>query len=109
MSKMIRNLNEDKSVELAEVFRLMGDPTRLRIILTCLEQGPISVGAIAKRLDIPQSLVSHHLRLLRAARLVRGQREGRQIYYGLADEHIRCVLNDMVVHVDEPGVEPEEE
>jgi DNA-binding transcriptional ArsR family regulator len=88
--------------ELAEVFRLMGDPSRLRIILACSD-GPICVGDIAQQLGLPQSLVSHHLRLLRAARLVRADRRGKQIHYRLADDHISCVIADMVDHVIEPS------
>ena len=92
------------ATELAEIFRLMGDPSRLRIILACSAE-PICVGDIARRLDLAQSLVSHHLRLLRAARLVRGERSGKQMLYQLADDHIRCVVADMVDHVIEPAEE----
>jgi DNA-binding transcriptional ArsR family regulator len=84
------------------MFRLMGDPTRLRIVLACLP-GPLPVGAIARRLGLSSSLVSHHLRLLRAARVMRGQRHGKQVHYGVADEHISRVFLDMLDHVAEPG------
>lgn len=57
---------------IAETYRLLGDPTRLKVVLTCLD-GPIAVGDIAKATGASQSLVSHHLRLLRAARLVRAR------------------------------------
>ena len=93
--------SEDAIVQLADLFRLMGDPTRLRIILTCLDV-PISVGDIAARLDLSPSLVSHHLRLLKAARVLRGERRGKQIFYSALDAHIRCVIDDMVAHVGEP-------
>ncbi len=93
--------SEDTIVQLADLFRLMGDPTRLRIILTCLND-PISVGDIAEELVLSPSLVSHHLRLLKAARVLRSERRGRQIFYSALDEHIRCVIDDMVVHVGEP-------
>jgi ArsR family transcriptional regulator len=83
------------------MFRLMGDGSRLRIILACLGE-PVCVGDIAQQLGLSGSLVSHHLRLLRAARVLRSQRRGRQIFYSVADEHIRCVLFDMVDHVVEP-------
>lgn len=86
--------------ELAEVFRLMGDTSRLRIVLTCLDQ-PVAVGEIAERLDLTPSLVSHHLRLLRATRVLRAERRGKQVFYCAADDHIRCVLSDMVAHVGE--------
>ena len=94
-------LSEDQAAELADMFRLMGDGSRLRIILTCLDE-PICVSDIAERLDLSPSLVSHHLRLLRAARILRAERHGKQIYYSAADEHIRCVIADMVAHVGEP-------
>ena len=94
------DLRDEEVTELAGMFHLMGDPTRLRILLACLEQ-PISVGAIATRLDRSASLVSHHLRLLRAARLLRGERRGRQVFYAPADEHVRSVVANMVGHVGE--------
>ena len=58
---------------------------------------------MAQRLGLSSSLVSHHLRLLRAARVLRGRRHGKQVYYGLADEHISRVLLDMLDHVVEPA------
>ena len=85
---------------LAETFRLLGDPSRLRILLICLA-GPISVGEIAERLDLSLSLVSHHLRLLRGARLVKGLRQAKQIFYEIADQHVSQVLQDMATHISE--------
>ncbi len=86
--------------ELAETFRLLGDTTRLRIILACLDE-PISVGQIAQQLDLSPSLVSHHLRLLKAARVLRGERRGKQVFYAALDDHIRHVINDMRDHLGE--------
>ncbi len=97
-------LNEDQTIELADIFRLLGDPTRLRIVLACMTE-PVSVGALAEQLDLSQSLVSHHLRLLRAARLVRADRRGKQVFYLLADEHVASVLVDMIDHVREESSE----
>lgn len=97
-------LGDERVSELADLFRLMGDATRLRIILSCLG-GPASVGEIAANVEASPSLVSHHLRLLRAARLVRAERRGRQIFYSPRDQHIRCVIEDMVAHVKEPREE----
>ena len=99
-TQLVRLDSEDTVVQLADLFRLMGDATRLRIILTCLKE-PISVGVIAERLTLSPSLVSHHLRLLKAARVLRGERRGKQIFYSALDEHIRCVIDDMVAHVGE--------
>ena len=76
--------------------------SRLHIILACLHD-PISVTTIAARLNLSQPLVSHHLRLLRAARILRAERRGKQICYSAADEHIQCVIEDMIAHVGEPG------
>jgi DNA-binding transcriptional ArsR family regulator len=85
---------------IAETYRLLGDPTRLKVLLTCLD-APIAVGDIAKATGASQSLVSHHLRLLRAARLVRGTRRNKQVFYEAADHHIASMLTDMVAHAME--------
>lgn len=97
-------IGDDQVVELAEMFRLLGDSSRLRIILACLD-GSHAVGELVARLGLSQSLISHHLRLLRAARLLRAERRGKQVHYSIADDHVRCVLTDMVEHVAEPGAE----
>ncbi|WP_024889097.1 ArsR/SmtB family transcription factor [Luteimonas huabeiensis] len=93
---------DDARVEtIAATYRLLGDPTRLRVLLACLD-GPIAVGDIARRIGASQPLVSHHLRLLRGARLVRGERRQRQVLYATADAHIRDMLTDMLEHAAEP-------
>lgn len=101
---MRSRIAEDQVVELAEMFRLMSDPTRLRIILACLDS-PAAVGEMADKLGLSASLVSHHLRLLRAARLLQADRRGRQVFYVVGDEHIRSMLSDMVDHVAEGEAE----
>lgn len=82
------------------MFKLLGDPSRLKIVLETMD-GPVAVGAIAERLALSPSLVSHHLRLLRGARLVRHERRGREVRYSVHDDHIRHVVADMVAHVAE--------
>jgi ArsR family transcriptional regulator, lead/cadmium/zinc/bismuth-responsive transcriptional repressor len=99
-------LDEDTAVQLAEVFHLIGDPNRLRIVFACLDE-PVCVSDMAARLGLSPSLVSHHLRLLRAARLLGSERRGKQVFYRAADEHIRSVLRDMAEHVEEPAEHPE--
>lgn len=95
----------DASVtELADLFHLLGDPTRLRIVLACLES-PISVGEIAGQLELSGPLVSHHLRLLRAARILKADRQGKQVFYAAADRHVSEMLADMLEHVAEPHQE----
>lgn len=94
------SLSQNEITILAETFRLLGDPSRLKILLSCLA-GPIPVGDIAERLDLSPSLVSHHLRLLRGARLVKGVRQAKQIFYEIADQHVSQVLQDMAIHISE--------
>src|SRR5271166_5523792 len=95
------SMSDDEAASLAEMFRLMGDASRLRIILACLDE-PTCVGDIAARTRLSPSLVSHHLRLLRGARLLRAERQGKQVFYVAADAHVRHVIIDMVAHAREP-------
>ncbi|MDR6492121.1 DNA-binding transcriptional ArsR family regulator [Paraburkholderia terricola] len=94
----------DTLVPLADLFRLLGDPTRLRIVLACADERR-AVGALAQALHLSPSLVSHHLRLLRAARIVRAERQGKQVFYLAADRHISAMLAGMLEHVAEPASE----
>jgi DNA-binding transcriptional ArsR family regulator len=93
-------LSDDHAVALADLFRLLGDPSRLRIVVSCLRT-PLAVSDIAETLGLSVSLVSHHLRLLKGARLVRAERQGRQVFYGADDKHVRRMIEDMVTHVAE--------
>lgn len=104
MAKHTLSISGDQTIELAEMFRLMGDASRLKIVLACLSK-PRCVSDIATTTKLSPSLVSHHLRLLRAARMLRAERQGKQVYYGAADDHVRCVIADMVAHVREPDSE----
>ena len=101
---MLPVCNDDRVVPLADLFRLLGDPSRLRIVLACVDE-PRAVGAIAESLGFSPSLVSHHLRLLRAARIVRSERQGKQVFYLAADRHISGMLADMLEHVAEPATD----
>lgn len=86
--------------KLAQTFHLLGDPSRLRILLQCM-RNPVPVGEIADTLNLSQSLVSHHLRLLRDARLVKGERRAKQVIYEIADRHVAHMLSDMAAHITE--------
>lgn len=98
----------DEAAELADLFRLLADPSRLRITLFCLD-APKSVSVMAEALGLSASLVSHHLRLLRASRLIQAERRGNRVFYLVRDEHIRRMLTDMVDHVaeSETDLEPD--
>mgnify|MGYP002738059981 CR=1 FL=1 len=97
----LASLSQNDVTILAETFRLLGDPSRLKVMLCCMK-GSSSVGDIAETLELSQSLVSHHLRLLRGARLVRGERRQCQVFYATADAHISDMLMDMLDHAAEP-------
>jgi DNA-binding transcriptional ArsR family regulator len=87
---------------LTEIFRVLGDGTRVRI-LDALSASELCVGDIAERLGLSESAVSHQLRLLRSARIVRPRREGRMIFYALDDKHVLTLFKQGLRHVQEGG------
>ncbi len=93
-------INDTPLEEMVEIFHLMGDANRLKILLACLDE-PVAVSDLAHRFGLSLSLVSHHLRLLRAAHLLRAERHGKQIFYAMDDEHVRCILKDLLNHLSE--------
>ena len=95
-------MDDTQNIEqLADIFSLLGEPTRLRIVLACFE-APKAVGEIAQDLKLSMSLISHHLRLLRAARVVSGERQGKQIFCTVNDHHIRTMVSNLLEHIAEP-------
>jgi DNA-binding transcriptional ArsR family regulator len=78
---------------LAERFRVLGDATRARILYAVLEAGELCVSDLAATVDAPESTVSHALRWLRGAGVVRARRSGKMMYYSLDDEHVRLMLD----------------
>jgi DNA-binding transcriptional ArsR family regulator len=78
---------------LAEWFKVLGDPTRARILYAVLEAGELCVGDLAATVEVPESTVSHALRWLRGAGVVRARRAGKMMYYSLDDEHVRMLLD----------------
>ena len=92
---------DDVAVEaLAETFRLLGDPTRVRIV-DALAGGALCVHEISDRVGISESAVSHQLRLMRTMRIVKGRREGRCVYYTLDDQHVLDLFQQGLRHVTE--------
>lgn len=91
-------LAEETSMDLAQVFKVLADPTRVRLISVLAEQ-ELFVGELAELLDMTLSAVSHHLRLLRQLRLVKARRQGRHVYYSLDDDHVRDVYRLGLEHV----------
>jgi ArsR family transcriptional regulator len=95
-------LDVDTAHALADTFRLLGDPTRVRIV-HALAEGELCVCDIAERAAISESAASHQLRLMRAQRLVRGRRAGRCVYYTLDDQHVLSLFQQALRHVTEDG------
>ena len=84
--------------ELADLFKVFGDSTRLRIMCT-ISEGELPVMTIAEKLNMEQSTISHQLRVLRQNKLVRVRREGKQIYYTLDDDHVKRIIEMGLDHV----------
>ena len=85
---------------LSELFKVLGDPTRIRI-LQALHDTRLCVCDIARLLGLTQSAVSHQLRILKDAKLVRFRREGKSIFYSLDDDHVRSILALGMEHLEE--------
>lgn len=92
--------SEDVIYDLAELFKMFGDPTRAKI-LQCLQVRDLYVGEIADVLEMSISAVSHQLRVLRAAKLVKGTKEGKEVKYSLDDDHVTKILEYGLTHVNE--------
>lgn len=91
--------DERVSQDLAESFRVLADPGRVRLILALLEGGELCVCDLAAATGLSQTACSHNLRLLRSSRLVRYRKQGRNVYYALDDAHIRLLLDVALQHV----------
>jgi DNA-binding transcriptional ArsR family regulator len=102
LAEVSRRLLDAETVQaVADVFRLLGDPTRVRLV-DALSHGERCVCDLATLVGLTESAVSHQLRLLRAARLVRVRRTGRQAFYSLDDHHVLGLVHDTRRHVEEP-------
>lgn len=86
-------------MRLAALFKMLGDPTRARILAALRTAGELCVGDLAETIEVPESAVSHALRLLRTAGMVRNRRAGRVVYYSLDDDHVRRLLDLSLEHL----------
>ena len=84
--------------DLAELFKIFGDSTRIRILYALFE-AEMCVCDIAQLLNMTQSAISHQLRLLKQSKLVKNRRDGKTVYYSLADDHVRTVINQGMDHI----------
>ena len=86
--------------DLAELFKVFGDSTRIRILYSMFEK-ELCVNDIARLLNLSQSSVSHQLRILKTSKLMKFRREGKSIFYSLDDEHVRAIISMGMEHVEE--------
>lgn len=91
---------EDELYDLAELFKVFGDSTRIRILFVLFE-AEVCVCDLAETLNMTQSAISHQLKVLKQAKLVKNRREGKSIFYSLADEHVRAIIEQGMEHVCE--------
>lgn len=96
--KIEYHTDEQTLYRLAELFKVFGDATRIRILYT-LSQEELCVQDIADKLSMTQSAISHQLRILKQTSLVKFRRDGKTIYYSLADDHVATIMNQGLEHV----------
>lgn len=93
-------ISEDNIYNLAELFKVFGDSTRIRILLL-LQEKEANVNEIANKLNMNQSAISHQLKNLKQSKLIKNRREGQTIYYSLDDDHVYKIIEMGLAHVEE--------
>ncbi len=97
---LIENVTENELCDLAELFKVFGDSTRIKILYV-LFHGEKNVTEICESLDMNQSAVSHQLKILRTSKLISSRREGKAVIYGLADDHVKTIIAMGKEHIEE--------
>ena len=92
--------DEQKLYKLSELYKLFGDPTRIKILYVLLKS-EMCVCDIARLLNMTSSAISHQLKLLKQASLVKFRREGKTVFYSLADDHVTTIINNGMEHIEE--------
>ena len=91
---------DDYIEDMATLFKILGDVTRTKI-LSALEKGELNVSSIAECVGLPISAISHQLRILRQAKLIKPNKKGKEVFYSLDDEHVSLIFNCALAHVKE--------
>lgn len=91
---------EETLYDLAELFKIFGDSTRIKILYALFE-AELCVNDIAEQLNLSQTAVSHQLRILRQNKLVSGRKDGKNVRYSLADDHVRTIIDMGLEHIEE--------
>ena len=92
--------DEETLYDLAELFKIFGDTTRIRILFVLFEE-ELCVCDLAEALQMTQSAISHQLNILKRSRLVKSRREGKSVFYSLADDHVRSIIAQGMEHIEE--------
>ena len=92
--------DEETLFDLAELFKIFGDTTRIRILFVLFE-AEVCVCDLAKALNMTTSAISHQLNILKRNKLVKSRREGKSVYYSLADDHVRTIVSQGLDHINE--------
>lgn len=101
ISKIKKSLPDDRLlIDLAELYKVFGDSTRTKI-LSCLSISNLYVGDLASLLNMTVSAVSHQLRVLRSAKLVKGEKQGKEVLYSLDDDHVTKIIECGLSHINE--------
>lgn len=101
VDKVLSDLpDEEELYDLAELFKVFGDSTRIRILFALFES-ELCVCDLSETLGMTQSAISHQLQILRSSKLVKSRREGKSIYYSLADEHVVTIIAQGMDHIKE--------
>lgn len=93
-------INETNIYNLAELFKVFGDSTRIRILLV-LYKGELSVNEIANELNMTQSAISHQLKNLKSFSLIKNRKAGKEVYYSLDDNHVHNIIKQGLEHINE--------
>ena len=101
VQQVLKQMPDDETLyDLAELFKIFGDSTRIRILFELFEQD-VSVGQLAADLSITQSAVSHQLKILKQSKLVDSRREGKTVFYSLDDDHVKMIIAMGKEHIEE--------
>ena len=101
VEKVNREMPEEEELyDLAELFKVLGDSTRIRILFVLFE-AEVCVCDLAEILHMTQSAISHQLKILKQAKLVSARREGKSVFYSLADDHVRTIIAQGREHIEE--------
>lgn len=97
----MKKIKEEQLYNIAELYKVFGDSTRLRILYSLFESDGKNVSQIANELSMNQSAISHQLKILKTNKLIKSNRQGKEIYYSLNDSHVYNIISQAIEHIEE--------